>query len=275
MLLAIFHKLPHWQLVFRRACNMARYQQLPDRIDTFCSYIPDQAMCMSYGMTQDCCVIPANGKCQANITTVCAWTVPPGVSSIFVELWGPGGGGGGGGSGATCVSGTGGSSGGYSAATIPTAPGCVYTVCAGIGGCYGCCGTAGTAGTTAYMSGYNTSTFLCAAGGTPGCSVTPQGSIGLNTLTTPSAVSTNWLGYSNNYIVTGGQGGNVINASSCALMSNRGGSSSFNGGIGGYFFLSATADGGGFPGGGGSAACTTTTASCGACGGSGLVRIWY
>ena len=86
----------------------------------------------------------------------CAWTVPAGVTSITVELWG-GGGGGGSGANAQCL---GQNPGGGAASyvkrnSLAVTPGDVMTFCAGAGGCggpnyegsdpsYCCCGAPGT-----------------------------------------------------------------------------------------------------------------------------------
>jgi len=86
--------------------------------------------------TVECCagVYTPGGSC-------CAWTVPPGITQIIVELWGAGGGGGAG-SGATCCgTNPGGGAGTYSKRTMTVSAGQVVTICAGAGGAggYGTC----------------------------------------------------------------------------------------------------------------------------------------
>jgi hypothetical protein len=253
---------------------MARYQSLPDRVDTVCSTVPDQSMCINYGVRIDCNITVANTKCtffgigNANSGT---WTVPPGVCSIVVELWGPGGGGGGGGNGTACTAGGAGGAGGYASATIPTLPGCQYTWCVGNIGCYGCCATRATDGGTTYFSGFNSGS-LCAIGGFGACTGCHRQNtcagdnygIGFPSGNTPAT----------SQIVAVGAGGTTVSGTQCHYTTTRGGAAPMNGGIGGVGTF-AYNWGGHFPGGGAAGSCVTTAQSCGGCGGGGLVKIWY
>lgn len=269
---------------------MARYQSLPDRTDTFSVTVSDQHMCQNYGLVIDCCTVPANTKCQLNITTACGccyWCVPAGVQSIYVEIWA----GGGGGSGSyciCCIHGTGGGAGGYQSFTLPTAPGCKYTVCAGSGGVQGCgFNSPGGAGNTSYISGFNTGGGACALGGMGAlctCCSNACGICGSNQFACgtpgpgPSAYANNVFG------ATGEVGHQFGRAAGCGWV-NRGGSAPFNGGAGAtYAFFNGAngsyvgAPGGNYPGGGAAGAASQGSCSicqCGGCGGNGLVRIWY
>jgi hypothetical protein len=96
--------------------------------------------------------------CQGNFMPIgacCAWTVPVGVCSITVELWGAGGGGSAGSSQDCSGMGGGGGGGTYVKRTINVLPNDLITLCAGAGGlmgkaggsvdlCYCCCGQPGS-----------------------------------------------------------------------------------------------------------------------------------
>lgn len=94
-----------------------------------------------------CTPDPAYDKCaiitNAGLNNDQSWTVPAGVRSIGVKLWGAGGGG----VNATYYTGqAGGASGGYTTGTVPVTPGSVLTVVVGQGGQYGALGTSPTYG---------------------------------------------------------------------------------------------------------------------------------
>lgn len=266
---------------------MARYQSLPDRTDTFNVTVSDQHMCQNYGLVIDCCTVPANTKCQLNITTACGcclWCVPAGVQSIFVEIWGAGAGGSGHGGCCCCSAGIGGGAGGYSSATIPTCPGQAFTVCAGTGGAFGCAATAGSNGNTSYISGNNAGN-MCARGGqhnNADCNY-PCACYGYNTGNTGSGFAPSV--FANNALMATGEGGHLFGQASACRFLNRSGSAPFNGGTGVLFGYTVDgrcntqgASGGNFPGGGGAGghmSCCCGTCNCGGCGGTGLVRIWY
>ena len=266
---------------------MARFQTLPDRIDCVCNTVNDQVMCVQYGNVIDCCIIYANTKCQLNVMSgcCCAWTVPPGVCSIFVEMWGAGAGGTGGSGCGCCAQGLGGGAGGYISTTIPTKPGCSYTICAGLAGVFGCgaCSRGGD-GTASYMTGYNAGS-ICATGGC-GCDSscnTPRTCYGQNLSSGGDGCFTSTV-FSNNVLRICGETGHQFGQAQGCRFENRGGSAGFNGGSGGWnSYISGsqyTGSGvsGTFPGGGGSGSitsCCCTYCACGGCGGNGLVRIWF
>lgn len=270
---------------------MARYQDLPNRTDTIVVPVDDASMCYNYGSTMQCLFGTFNKNQLTVLTTCgcCAWTVPTGVTNIFIEMWGAGGGGGGNGNCCCCSAGIGGGAGGYIAATIPTVAGCVYTICVGAGGSMGCssCTNGGTGGTS-YITGYNLSGF-CALGGTGATSGTCNGC-------QPQCYGSNFCNqgcgmigsstYVNNQLSICGSGGRLFGKPNGCRFENKGGSAPFNGGLGGWASYSSCCPwsqnwggiGGDFPGGGGSgahASCCCGTCNCGGCGAGGLVRIWY
>lgn len=263
---------------------MARYQDLPNRTDTITVPIDDATMCYNYGIAFTCTALSVLGKSQLNVNTSCSWTVPSGVTSIFIEAWGGGSGGTGVCQCCCCQSGMPGSSGGYVAATIPVVPGCVYTICAGSGGSYGD-GCQSGAGNPSYVTGAGLNNF-CAAGGAQACSGcnAPFACFGNNM----KSQSYGYFGsttYSNNVLVVCGEGGHYFGCNSGCGNNAKGGSAPFNGGIGAWTTYDSCCPngcrspaGGGFPGGGGGGApqmCECSYCVCGSCGGRGLVRIWY
>lgn len=265
---------------------MARYQDLPNRIDTITVPIDDQTMCYNYGSTFVCNLQENLGKSKVEVFgTSCSWTVPSGVTTIFIEMWGAGGGGGGSYQCCCCHRAVGGGGGNYISATIPTAGGCVYAICGGVGGATSPYET-GAQGATSYVTGYNLNNF-CAIGGHGGFSGcnTPQDCFGMNQ---PNCTGTTHGSSTvlNNVICVCGEGGHSIGgpAQGCRLDS-KGGNAAFNGGIGSWNTFNHcctsgcyTQVGGGFPGGGGAGAIHPADCSycmCGACGGAGLVRIWF
>jgi len=134
----------------------------------------------------------AGGKCLSNLATSVessmppnsgtttidyvdagpyTWTVPAGVTSITVEVWGGGGGGGGGGW-DNALSGGSGGSGGYSSSIITVTPGTIYNIIVGVGGaagsvagCYHCAGAAGGDGSASSFKLGATTLVLANAGG--------------------------------------------------------------------------------------------------------------
>lgn len=101
----------------------------------------------------------SNNCCQGTTQptgTCCAWTVPSGVTSVIVDLWGAGGGGGSGAAAECCGNNPGGGGGTYVRRQFTVAAGDILTLCAGAGGCFGggiegtsgsswcCCGTQGS-----------------------------------------------------------------------------------------------------------------------------------
>jgi hypothetical protein len=94
--------------------------------------------------------------------TNCTWCVPPGVTSVQFQLWGPGGGN----SGQCCCGGTPfGPSGSYMVSTLNVTPGECYCLCAG---CAYCCyanqTTASGQGSPTWISNSATGYCVCAEG---------------------------------------------------------------------------------------------------------------
>ena len=150
-----------------------------------------------------------------------SFTVPPGVTSITVAVWG-GGGAGGGVTGGNPRAGGGGEGGSFVRGTIAVTPGTVYTVVVGSGG------TASTGnGTSGGSSSFGSSLFLAigGAGGTAGVSGNNFGTGG-NTANTGNLVT--GTATSDFY---GGNGGSGSNASTAT--SGGGGGSAGAGGNGG------------------------------------------
>lgn len=154
-----------------------------------------------------------------------SWTVPCGVTSITIEIYGGGGGAGGGGGGSNgglfnTRGGGGGGGGAYSTATISVVSGAVYTYSIGAGGCGGSNGGDGSSG------GNGT------AGGNTSFNGTDANNIAVNLLANGGARGTGGSG-SNGNTGTGGAGGIATGGSS-----NLNGTAGLNGngatgGIGG------------------------------------------
>lgn len=223
----------------------------------------------------------------------CAWTVPAGITSMVIEIWG------GGGSGAAvnctcCGFATGGGGGAYSRTpTLSVTPGTVYTLCAGSGACGArggaasnlcCCGAKGV---TTYVTGTGLTNF-CAEGGYGGesrCMVPGQSS------QTPNGGFPGNGGILN---VRGYDGGKVAaqTTEQWCMGFSYGGGSPFGGRnmYIGYDFCAQYQDymgdgksggvcgfTGSFPGGGGTGAwpsCCCGLCACGGNGAPGLIRIW-
>lgn len=95
------------------------------------------------------------------------WTVPAGVYTVGMHVWGAGGGGGGSSSG---QAGGGGGAGAYSEGIFSVTPGQVLAVFVGSGGAGGPAGNLGATGGTSFVTG-----FLQAGGGAGGQGTTPWG----------------------------------------------------------------------------------------------------
>lgn len=268
---------------------MARYQQLPNRADTISVTIPDEAMCFNYGLRNNCTIIDSAAKNQLNIISgcCCEWTVPPGVTSFVIEMWGAGGGGGGQSYCCCCATGVAGSAGGYISATVSTIPGSKYTLCAGSGGAMGCNTTSGGDGNPSYASGLNLSGF-CAGGGRggpSGCNTCERWCYGFNMYNDSSCGVIGSSTLAGNVIRACGEGGHVFGRPQGCRGDTKGGSAPMNGGVGGWStynhccpYTPYQSEGGHFPGGGGAGAnetCCCGICTCGGCGGGGLVRIWF
>lgn len=271
---------------------MARFQDLPDRTGgnavCGCAVIPDLTMCQSHGMIFECSIILTSQKNRLDVFgTSCSWTVPSGVTSIVVEMWGAGGGGAGQGHCCCCSNGLGGSAGGYISATIPVTGGSVYTICGGTGGNYGCGGsTNGSSGNPSYMTGPGLSNF-CAGGGMMSnndCNTT-KACFSWNNCNPNSCGVVGSSTTVGNVIAACGEGSHRFGRSAGCRHDAISGSAPFGGGAGVWTtydhccrynpYLSPA---GQFPGGGGGGAradCCCGGCTCGACGAAGLVRIWF
>lgn len=250
---------------------------------------PGQGSCVFQltGSCGGCGIVAGSGCC-------CQWTVPAGITSIIIELWGGGGGGGSAVGCMCCHYGGGGGGGAYSRKTLTgLTTGLQYTLCAGNGGCGGgklgmssgpdcCCGSSG--GTT-YVTGPGLSGF-CAGGGLGGESRC-GGNRGIQTGNGGCAgtggdlnvrgYDGGWWYHNKSCWDTGwGWGGgspfggrNMYMAGDvCSIYSNKCG----DGKTGGACGLT-----GNFPGGGGTGGNTSCCCGICVCGGDaapGLIRIW-
>ena len=105
--------------------------------------------------------------CACSTGCCCLWTVPSGVTKMYIELWGAGGSGHGSCNCGRCQNYIGAQGGYYNSKMISTAAGCQYTVCAAGNG--NCCRLEcqGCQGCSSYVNGFNLSNF-CAIGGSGG-----------------------------------------------------------------------------------------------------------
>lgn len=125
--------------------------------------VPSAPLCIRslevYGCSPDLTQGEKGCCCQGNTTPVgccCLWSVPTGVSSITVELWGAGGGGPSNINNDCCGGNPGGGGGTWVRSTFPVAAGDQITICAGAGGCGG--------------GGVNATSNWCCNGGRGNCS---------------------------------------------------------------------------------------------------------
>lgn len=92
--------------------------------------------------------VSATAQYSFSSTTTCNWTVPSGVTRVFIQVWG--GGGGGGGPSCKQTSAPGGA-GGYSHGRFTVVAGDILCIQAGRGGCRGCCARHGCSGVISYV----------------------------------------------------------------------------------------------------------------------------
>jgi hypothetical protein len=156
------------------------------------------------------------------------WVVPAGITRVFAQLWGPGGGCDLGAGSPTFIGSDGGGGGGYSAKLCTVVPGATIPLTVGAKGVAGSPGTSG--GTTSFGSVFSATgggrgVYNGAVGGNPG----------------------NGVGGDIN--VAGGRGGRVQNLPSHVIGATGGGSP--RGGAGGGLGVSGTWPGGGGGGSGG------------------------
>lgn len=205
--------------------------------------------------------IPFSQLHVINTSGPSTWTVPAGVTKIFVQVWGAGGGGAGGT--ALNIAGSGGAAGGYASGFVTVVPLSVISVSVGAGGSGGSAGSNGVAGGQSYFS-----TNLVANGGARGLATSSIPTIGGTTSGTQSAITIN-----------GGNGGAAsLYVLSTGSLGGFGGTAGGGGGAGGGGSASSGSAGsegtqpGGGGGGGGS---VVLSASAGGAGGTGRIIIWY
>lgn len=184
------------------------------------------------------------------------WTVPAGITRVYVQAWGGGGGGGPGT--LAAIAGAGGGAGGYGAILTSVTPGNSITVTVGAGGTAGpLLGVGGAGGTTSF------GVLLSATGGSGGAA----GATG------PTAGGTSTAAIN----ISGGKG-NGGGALAVIAAGGMGGSAGGGGGPGGGGSSSGGSAGGAgsVPGGGGGGGGNTAVlAAAGGVGGSGRVVIWW
>ena len=253
--------------------------------------------------TPDCSVFPlldgAESKVNFTNTTPCNWTVPEGVTSLYIDALG-GGGGGGGGRSVTTGSGTdyfagGGGGGGQriEGLDVTVVPGTVHTVTIGQGGAGGAGGVTGgdgdAGGTTSFgvlviasgggggqggqisvggtgggSGSYTGGAGTPGGGGGGGASTTQNGSGALTSVGGNGGVGATYLA---NSIGGGGGGGGVNGSAGGASDGNSGG---YGGGV-------QPVGNGAWPrgGGGGGGGYYNNAAETGGNGSSGIIRIRY
>ncbi|TDX87169.1 DUF11 domain-containing protein [Epilithonimonas xixisoli] len=186
----------------------------------------------------------ANGNSQT-------FTVPFGVNSITVEVWGAGGGGAGGN---TSNGRAGGGGGAYTRYVVaPVVAGTSYTVNVGQGGS-GTNNPGGTGGSSAFLSG---STVMVQASGGQGGNGNTAGTGGTAASGLPTAGSTRFGGGSGGVANTSGAGGGGGGSAGAGSAGGNGGNGASNNGAGGA---------------GGTAGSTSTGFNPGAVGGIGGTR---
>ena len=250
----------------------------------------------NWGWGQTVVTFPTNGTDQSTSNVQTTWTVPSGVSSVQVEVWG----GGGGGCGRYNTSGSGAAGGGGAYArkgsfTVNTGD-VLYIQVGKRGTGKGTSAQIATDGGISYVkTGSHTGTIIGAAGGGTGgtnvssfvCSGGPGSTSYTINATSPTTNDDYWFGgiggdggcNSNGGSGGGGagSGGNGSSPTACTGTVTAGGSAwgtSLTGGVGGKSFTSSTPNAAGIRGGGGGGVGTGSTFS-GGNGGGGFVRITY
>lgn len=196
-----------------------------------------------------------------NATGASTWTVPAGVTKIFVQVWGAGGGGAGGT--VLNIAGSGGAAGGFASGFVTVTPATTLNVNVGSGGAGGAVGSNGMAGGQSSFS-----TNIIAEGGARGLAISSVPTVGGTTSGAQAVIS-----------IHGGNGGAAsLYVVSTGSLGGFGGSAGGGGGAGGGGSASSSSAGsagiqpGGGGGGGGS---VVLSASAGGAGGSGRIIIWY
>jgi autotransporter-associated beta strand protein len=250
----------------------------------------------NWGWGQTIVTFPSNGTTQSTSNVQSTWTVPLGVTSIQVEVWG----GGGGGCGRFNTSGSGAAGGGGAYARkgsfAVNANDVLYIQVGKQGTGRGTGTQTATDGGISYVkTGSHTGTIIVAAGGGTGgtnvsslvCSGGPGSTSYTINATSPTTNDDYWFGgiggdggcNSNGGSGGGGagSGGNGSSPTSCTGTASAGGSAwstSLSGGVGGKSYTSSTPDAAGIRGGGGGGVGTGSNLS-GGNGGGGFVRITY
>jgi hypothetical protein len=188
------------------------------------------------------------------ITGTYNWTVPPGITSICIEVWS--GGGGGGGSSFGGVAG-GGGGGGFAYQCFTVVPGTTYTVNVGAGGAGGTIGSDGTSGGNSSFGN-----LISVTGGAGGGKNTGGVNDGIGGLGGTS---------SSTFAIPGNNGNNGTWAPSA--QSNGNGGNAGNGGNGGITLVNGNGQPGVIPGGAGSGARSTN--AIGGVGARGQVFIYW
>jgi hypothetical protein len=188
-------------------------------------------------------IIPSGTRSFTYTGTNQSYTVPSGMTSIAVSLWGAGGGGGG--------------VGAYISGNMPVTPADVLTIVVGNGGQYNALsafggggasanGSSGGGGGASYISNQTTTLLACAGGGGGGS---------YNFYASGSGACATWSGtanqgsYSTGYSTYAGTGGTQVAGGSNAQTANSAQTGGYlQGGTGGYY---SGGGGGGYYGGGG------------------------
>ena len=185
------------------------------------------------------------------------FTVPAGITRVFVQVWGAGGGGGGA---STNGAGTGGAAGGYTEEVVTVTPAAAITVTVGAGGAAGPAGGAsnGGPGGTSSFGG-----FCSATGGGGG-----YGGNGSVPTTSPTVGAG-----SGGDLNLSGQTASFGTAIGSQYFGGQGGGAPFGGGPGHAMGSGADAAPGRFPGGGGNGSGSPGGSFAGGAGAAGLVIV--
>ena len=173
------------------------------------------------------------------------WTVPPGVNSICVEVWGAGGNGS---NGTDGWSGGGGGGGGYGYQCFSVLPGTIYIIKVGSNG-------DSTQGSSSF------DTIITATGGTDASNLDHTGGIGGSSSSTIVGL----------YSILGGNGPTPIYGISGGSRGGDGG----NGGLGGNYATNVNGGQAGFAPGGGGGGCDQSLGNSGGRGARGQVYIYW
>ncbi len=198
-------------------------------------------------------------------TSTPTWTVPAGVTSIDVQVWGAGGGGGGG---KNAGAASGGGSGGYiSYTSLPVTAGETFNISIGAAGTGAAGGgtantvtsSASTGGTSSFVRNSSSITLFSAAGGTGGAQSSASSVVGAG------GIATIHSSLSGGTAITGNSG-----------VAGKGGDAPGSGGAGGAAVaVNSLGNSGASPGGAGGGAYKSSSNLAGGSGGAGKVIITY